>query len=172
MLRRQEGVSDDEDFTAFVARTSPRLLHSGDLLTGDRTRAEDLLQNALARAYLRWPSIRDGNPEAYVRKAMLNGYLDWWRRRRWRELPPEAAGAGPLLEDLADGVARRDAVLQALAVLTRRERAVVVLRYWHDLSEAQIAEELGVAPGTVKSTSARALARLRANDHLTLGALP
>jgi RNA polymerase sigma-70 factor (sigma-E family) len=153
-------------FEVFVAAASGRLLHAGDLLTGDRARAEDLVQLALARAFLRWGSIRDGNPEAYVRRTMVNAYLDWWRRLRWRELPQEAAGQGPSVLDPAVDVVRRDAVQRALRVLTRRERAVIVLRYWFDLSEAQIAAELGIAPGTVKSTAARALVRLRACEHV------
>jgi RNA polymerase sigma-70 factor (sigma-E family) len=165
-LAFDDRCSDDEDFAVFVAARSRRLLHAGDLLTGDRARAEDLVQQALARAYVRWGSLRDGNPEAYVRKAMLNAYLDWWRRLRWREMPEDAAGHGAYTGDLAVDVVRRDAVRQALAVLTRRERAVVVLRYWFDLSEAQIAEELDIAPGTVKSTASRALRRLRGNDHV------
>lgn len=164
--------SRDDEFTDFVAAVSRRLLHAGDLLTGDRARAEDLVQHALARAYARWPSVRDGNPEAYVRRSMLNAYLDWWRRRRWRELPEAAAGAGPASEDPAVEVVRRDAVQRALACLTRRERAVVVLRYWFDLSEEQIAAELGIARGTVKSTNARALQRLRASEHLDALAAP
>lgn len=158
----------EEEFTEFVEGASRRLLHAADLLTGDRARAEDLVQNALARTYARWSHVRAGNPEAYVRRAMLNGYLDWWRRLRWRELPlvEDAGGAAPELGDHAVDVARRDAVQRALAGLTRRERAVVVLRYWFDLSELQIAEELHIAPGTVKSTANRALHRLRQSDHL------
>jgi RNA polymerase sigma-70 factor (sigma-E family) len=161
-------ADDDEDFGRFVAATAGRLLHAADLLAGDRSRAEDLVQYALERAWLRWPRIRDGNPEAYVRRTMLNAYLDWWRRRRWRELPATAGGGDrqPHLPDHAVDVARRDAVQRALSALTHRERAVVVLRFWCDLSEAQIAAELGIAPGTVKSTLARAAHRLRDNAHL------
>lgn len=159
-------TADDAGFSAFVAASSRRLLHAGDLLTGDRARGEDLVQHALAKAYVRWPSVCSGNPEAYVRRAMLNAYLDWWRRLRWRELPPGSAGDGPAVEDHAADVARRDAVQKALALLTRRERAVIVLRYWFDLSEAQIAAELRIAPGTVKSTASRALRRLREDGEL------
>ncbi len=165
--------SDGLSFEAFVTGASGRLLHAGDLLTGDRARAEELVQLALARAFLRWGSIRDGNPEAYVRRTMVNAYLDWWRRLRWRELPEDAAeGRGPQVQDPAIDVVRRDAVRRALAVLTHRERAVVVLRYWFDLTEVQIAAELGVAPGTVKSTAARALRRLRASGHVHDGERP
>jgi len=165
-------LTPDEDFTLFVQGASGRLLHAGDLLTGDRARAEDLVQNALARCYARWPRIRDGNPEAYARRTMLNSYLDWWRRRRWRETPLTDNISGPTLTDVAVDVARRDAVQRALAELTRRERAVIVLRYWFDLSEEQIATELRIAPGTVKSTASRALQRLRRCEHLIAGPAP
>lgn len=156
----------DAQFSGFVAATSRRLLHAADLLVGDRSRAEDLVQHALARAYERWPSVAAGNPEAYVRRAILNHYLDWWRRVRPREAPPSALQVEPSSPDHAADIARRDAVQQALNLLTRRERAVVVLRFWFDLSEEQIAAELGVRPGTVKSTCARALARLRTSPDL------
>ncbi len=154
----------DEDFDAFVAAVSGRLLHAADLLAGDRARGEDLVQHGLAVAYSRWSTLLGGHPEAYVRKVMLHRYLDWWRRVRWREQPilHAADPAGPTAYDRAApgeldaDIARRDAVQRALEALTRRERAVVVLRYWLDLDEATIAAELGIAPGTVKSTAARA----------------
>jgi RNA polymerase sigma-70 factor (sigma-E family) len=157
---------DTDGFAEFATGSYRRLLHAADLLCGDRARAEDLVQHALVRAYLRWPSIRDGNPEAYVRKTIVNAYLDWWRRVRWRELPEAAEDAGGVLEDHAADVARRDAVQRAMAALTRRERAFVVLRYWYGLSEAQIAAELGVARGTVKSTLSRAISKLRDDEAL------
>ncbi len=121
-----------------------------------------------AKAFLRWDKIRADDPWAYVRRSVVNGYTDWWRRRPWREQPterlPEPAGH----PDLATGVEDRDALLLALAELTRRERAVVVLRYYQDLSEAQIADALGIAPGTVKSTALRAMRKLRGSDHLQI----
>ncbi len=112
----------EAEFVAFVAQRSRRL-RPADLLTGDRGRAEDLVQNGLAVAYARWPSIRANNPEVYVRRAMLNRYLDWWRRLRWRELPlpstPDGeATLGPVGADHASSVVRRDAVQRALAELT------------------------------------------------------
>ena len=162
----------DAEFTAFVAARSARLLHAGDLLTGSRARGEDLVQHGLAQAYSRWASLREGNPEAYVRKTMLHAYLDWWRRLRPRELPEDAAGQGESTPDIAQDLARRDLVQRALGRLTKRERAVVVLRYWYDLTEAQIADELGVAPGTVKSTAARALGKLRADEGVQLVGAP
>lgn len=162
----------EAEFVEFVTNSSRKLLHAGDLLTGDRGRAEDLVQNGLAAAYARWPSIRENSPEAYARRVMLNSYLDWWRRLRWRELPlpatPDAEAAlGPVGTDHAVSVVRRDAVQRALAELTRRERAVVVLRFWLDLTEEQIADELRIAPGTVKSTCNRALTRLRRSEELS-----
>jgi RNA polymerase sigma-70 factor (sigma-E family) len=158
--------AQDAEFTEFVVGSLRRLLHAGDLLTGDRGRAEDLVQHGLAKAYERWPSIRNGTPEAYVRRTMLNHYLNWWRRSRPREQRLLLDEGAPAAGDHAAEVARRDAVQRGLALLTRRERAVVVLRYWFQLSEAEIAVELGVRPGTVKSTCARALARLRTSPDL------
>ncbi len=159
--------SGDAAFTDFVTATSRRLLHAADLLTGDRPRAEDLVQHALARTHVRWDSVRDNDPEAFVRRAMLNHYLDWWRRRRWREVALSDTDDWATSGDDATAIAGRDAVQQALQGLTRRERGVVVLRYWFDLTEEQIADELDIARGTVKSTCARALTRLRASPHLS-----
>lgn len=154
-------------FDAFVDAASPRLLKAAVLLTGDHGRAEDLVQDSLARAFLRWERIVADDPMAYVRRSMFNGYVDWWRRRPWRELPvavlPEHVGRSV---DAAERHATTDALLRALQNLSRRERAVVVLRYFEDLSESQIAESLAIAPGTVKSACARALAKLRGSPHL------
>ena len=156
---------DDEQFSAFVAARSRHLLHAAHLLTGDRHRAEDLLQAALTRAYLRWDRIDE--PEGYVRRTMVNAHLDWWRRKPWREQVtddlPEAAGP-----DDAASYDVRDAVLSALATLSGRQRAVVVLRYYEGLSESEIAAALGCSTGTVKSAASRALARLRRHPGLVL----
>jgi RNA polymerase sigma-70 factor (sigma-E family) len=170
-MRDDDGVSrrsgdDDTDFDAFVVGSSGRLLRVAQLLTGDRGRAEDLVQDAYAKAYLRWDKIRADDPWGYVRRCLVNGYTDWWRRRPWREQPterlPEPAGS----PDHATGHADRDALLLAMSALTRRERAVVVLRFYQDLSEAQIADALDIAPGTVKSTNLRAMRKLRGSAHL------
>jgi RNA polymerase sigma-70 factor (sigma-E family) len=158
--------SDDEEFAAFVAANHARMLHVAELLTGDRGRAEDLLQNVLIRTYLRWPKIRQDNPLAYVRAALANARTDWWRRASWRERPTSAMPDIAIAADHAGPVVRRDAVLRALAALTARERAVVVLRYYEQLSEAEIAATLGIAAGTVKSTCARALGKLRISPEL------
>ncbi len=162
------GSRADEQFSAFVAARSRHLLQAAHLLTGDRHRAEDLLQTALTRAYLRWDRIEE--PEGYVRRTMVNAHTDWWRRKPWREEPTEVLPetAGPAASDTVD---TRQAVLGALATLSPRQRAVVVLRYYEGLSEAEIAATLGCSAGTVKSAASRALARLREHPGLTLSAL-
>jgi RNA polymerase sigma-70 factor (sigma-E family) len=153
-----------EGFAEFVHARGRALSRTAYLLTGDHHLAEDLLQNALAKAAARWPRLRSGSPEAYVRRVLYTEHVSGWRRRRLREFlsssPPEQLrGDGG---DPADGVATRIAVEAALARLSRGQRAVVVLRYFEDLTEAQTAQVLGVRVGTVKSQARDALARLRA----------
>jgi RNA polymerase sigma-70 factor (sigma-E family) len=160
------GRAGDAEFGAFVGGNYARLLHIADLLVGDRGRAEDLLQTVLVRTYLRWSKVRLDNPLSYVRTALANARTDSWRRGSLRERPvgePPETGLAP---DHAGQVVGRDAVMRALAVLTTRERTVVVLRFYEDLSEADIARTLGIAAGTVKSTCARALAKLRISPEL------
>lgn len=150
-------------FEGYVAARSPALWRSAWLLTGDRHRAEDLVQTALLKCWRRWDRIDPASVEAYVRRTMVTTYTDWWRRRWNGEVPtevlPEAAGAGP------DPGVRQD-VLAALASLPRGQRAVVVLRYFDDLTEAQTAASLGISIGTVKSQAARALRTLRTSGLL------
>lgn len=153
------GVRDD-DFAAFVAAHGSRLVRLAELMCGDPHRAADLTQTALERAYLRWHRIEADDPLAYVRRITVNSYRDWWRRRG-REWSTDTVPDQPVLWDVADRQAQQDLVRAALASLTRRERQVVLLRYYADLSEAAIAQELGIARGTVKSSLSRALARLR-----------
>lgn len=155
-------AASDEAFAAFVAASAGRLQRIAELITGDPHQAADLTQSALERAYLNWPRVQADDPMAYVRKIVVNQYRDWLRARMRRPerstgLLPERPAAG----DFADRHAQRDLVLGALSVLTRRERQVVVLRYFADLSGPQIAEELDIAHGTVKSTLARAIDKLR-----------
>src|SRR5262245_48749484 len=152
-------------FEEYVAVAWPRLLRSAWLLTGDWHRAEDLVQTVLARAYGRWPRLRDGSPDAYLRAMLATTYLSWWRRR-WRgEIPssevPDIAGSDP-----HHAAEVRHVVAEALARLPRRQRAVLMLRYHGDLTETATAEALGLSVGTVKSYTARALATLRADDRL------
>ena len=150
----------DEEFTEFAQASYGGLRHAAYLLTGDRHAAEDATQAALVRTYAAWSRVRRDDAFAYARRVLVNYVTDRWRRRL-REYPagdlPERA-SGP---DLADGVALRQWLTAALAGLTARERAVIVMRYLFDLPEATVARDLGVTLGTVKSTSSRALAKLR-----------
>ena len=151
----------EADFHDFVVSRSAALLATAYLLTGDRHRAEDLLQSALAKALRHWSRIhREGRVEPYVRRIMVNEQRSWWRARRLREYPvaelPERADPGG---DPA-GMSERDAVWRALRTLPPRTRAVLVLRYWEDRSEAETAQLLGCSVGTVKSLGSRGLRRL------------
>jgi RNA polymerase sigma-70 factor (sigma-E family) len=151
-------------FEEFVQGCSPRLFRTALLLAGrDRTAAEDLLQLALERAYRHWGRVcRSGDPERYVRRILANAANDRWRRAARRPERPLGPGeAGPVAGDQADVVAERDFLIRALAGLPPRQRTVLVLRYYNDLSEAEIADELGCSVGTVKSHASRGLARLR-----------
>jgi RNA polymerase sigma-70 factor (sigma-E family) len=155
-------VDPYEGFNEFVMARTGALSRTAYLLTGDHHLAEDLLQVALSRVASRWPEVRGGRPEAYVRRVLVNEFLSWRRRRRYHEQPvaePEPASVRP---DVASAVVRRMLIGQALARLSPRQRAVVVLRYFDDLTEADAAEVLGCAIGTVKSQTHNALARLRA----------
>ncbi len=150
-----------EAFRDYVAARSAALLRTAYLLTGNRADAEDLLQTAMAKTYLAWGRIRDsGAVDGYVRRVMVNSWTSLWRRRRVDEYAtdelPERAGRDPTADlDL------HDALWRALGRLPRRQRAAVVLRYYEDLTEAETADALGIAVGTVKSTVSRGLARLR-----------
>jgi RNA polymerase sigma-70 factor (sigma-E family) len=158
------GAAHDEDFREFVAARSQRLLSTAYLLTGDRDLAEDLLQAALLRAYRHWRRLTAaGDPEAYIRRILVNQRISWWRRRRLDEVSiPEYHGTiAGVTDDPSAALAERDRVWQALRGLPPRTRAVVVLRYWEDMSEADTAEQLGCTVGTVKSLGSRGLARLR-----------
>jgi RNA polymerase sigma-70 factor (sigma-E family) len=168
-MREASAVTDRPapTFEEFVALRGRDLWRSAWLLTGDAQKAEDLVQTALVKCWLRWSSIaNDGAVEAYVRRAMLTTYTDWWRRRWTGEVP---TGVLPEVERLADQAVvdeRRDLVA-ALATLPRGQRAVLVLRYFNDLTEAQTADALGISVGTVKSQASRAIATLRTSHLLT-----
>jgi len=158
-------MANAEDFEAFVAHAWPRLLRSAWLLTGDWQRAEDLVQTVLARVYGRWSRIQDGAPEPYVRAMLATTYLTWWRRR-WRGEIPVAHFPDRPAADAHGQVELRHAVGQALARLPSRQRAVLMLRFHGDLTEAATADALGLSVGTVKSYTARAIATLRADARL------
>jgi RNA polymerase sigma-70 factor (sigma-E family) len=157
--------SSEERFDAFVAARGGALWRSAWLLTGDRHLAEDLVQTALAKAWPKWPGIgEEGRFEAYVRRTLFTTYVAWWRRKwngeRPTARPPDSAG------HTADPDLGHD-LMAALAGLPRMQRAVVVCRWFEDLSEAQAADRLGISVGTVKSHGSRALAALRSSPHLT-----
>ena len=155
-----------EAFRAYVAARSPALMRTAYLLTGSRPDAEDLLQTALAKTYLAWDRIREREAvDGYVRKVMVNTQTSFWRRRRLDERPTESVPERPG-RDLTADLDLHDALWTALATLTKRQRAMVVLRYYEDLSEAEVARVLGVSVGTVKSTTSRALTALRDDSGL------
>ncbi|GAA2635792.1 SigE family RNA polymerase sigma factor [Paractinoplanes durhamensis] len=148
----------ETEFTAFVAERGQALLRIAHALTGDRGRAEDLVQGALAKAYAKWPRIH-GDAEAYVRRVIYNDRVSVWRRASRR--PEVLAAEVPERPGHDLDVAERIAVREALLSLPARQRAVLVLRYLEDLSVEETAEALGCRPGTVASQTSRALAKLR-----------
>ncbi|ADB31516.1 RNA polymerase, sigma-24 subunit, ECF subfamily [Kribbella flavida DSM 17836] len=167
-------VDQDEDFAAFVAARSARLMHIAHMLCGDRELARDIAQTALEKAYVRWGRIRLADPFAYVRQAVVNECRMGWRRRSGGEVPLATVGEADFgvrsvssVADPAVAVTQRLDLLAALAGLTRRERTVVVLRYVENLSEAETARIVGIAPGTVKSTLARGRDKLRRSGALS-----
>jgi RNA polymerase sigma-70 factor (sigma-E family) len=156
--RVADGATGDADaFSAWAASAQRRLLRTAVLLTGDHQRAEDLVQEALVKVALRWRRLRDGRPEAYARQVIVRDNISWWRKHR-REVLVEPPEGRPV--DLTDSTERRLLLDRALAALTPRQRAVVVLRYYDDLTEQATADALGVAVGTVKSQTHLALRRL------------
>lgn len=146
-----------ESFSAWVSLRRDDLLRSAFLLTGDRARAEDVLQDALVKVAQRWGRLRDGNPDGYVRQIIYHAQASWWRSRR------EYAVAQVRDQTTApdESIHRALVLRQALARLTPGQRAVIVLRYFEDLTEQETARVLGIATGTVKSQSAVAIRRLR-----------
>jgi RNA polymerase sigma-70 factor (sigma-E family) len=161
----------EAEFTEFMNGRWSALVRMGYGLTGDQGFAEDLAQTALAKAYASWPRVRRaGDPDAYVRRIMLNANHSRFRKRRVHEQltdqPPEtgAQEAGPPDD--------RSALMSALMRLPAGQRAVVVLRYWMDMTETEAAAVLGCSVGNVKSQAARALAKLRVSEDLAEGMRP
>ncbi|GHF70091.1 SigE family RNA polymerase sigma factor [Streptomyces thermodiastaticus] len=157
-------------FSAYVRHRRPVLLRTARSLTANPSDAEDLLQTALAKTYAAWERIEDQRAlDGYVRRALLNTRTSQWRKRKvdefaCGELPEPEAEPGSA--DPAEQQALRDAMWRAITKLPARQRAMVVLRYYEDLSEAQTAEVLGVSVGTVKSAVSRALGKLREDAEL------
>lgn len=159
-------------FHEYASANRNRLVRFGWLLTGDHQAAEDLVQTALERVWPRWGRVsRGGNVDAYVHKVMTSTHLTW-RRRLWHgERPTDFAADHSAFHRLHDADAHaawdeRDALVRALDTLPPRQRAVIVLRYFLDLSEAACADALSCTPGTVKSQTAKALRTLRASSVL------
>ncbi|MBZ6229536.1 SigE family RNA polymerase sigma factor [Streptomyces olivaceus] len=157
-------------FSSYVKARQPVLLRTARSLTANPSDAEDLLQTALTKTYVAWERIEDHRAlDGYVRRALLNTRTSQWRKRKvdefaCDELPePEPVAAG---DDPAERQALHDAMWRAITKLPARQRAMVVLRYYEDLSEAQTAEVLGVSVGTVKSAVSRALGKLREDPEL------
>jgi RNA polymerase sigma-70 factor (sigma-E family) len=159
-------VPDDRGFGEYVSARSRALLRTAYLLTGNVADAEDLVQAALAKTFLAWDRIEDRSAvDGYVRRAMVNTHISWWRRRRVEEyptddIPDQAVADHAVSSDLQETLRR------AIDRLPQRMRAAVVLRYYEDMTEAEVAEVLGVSLGTVKSTVSRAVAKLRTDADL------
>lgn len=154
---------DEAAFAEFVTREWSRLVRVGFLLTGDVGRAEDLVQQALVKVHRHWPRVhRDGSPYAYTRAAVANESTSWWRRRRVAEdLGDLPASAERDPRDAYAGVDTRDELVRVLHELPPRMRAVIVLRFYDELSEAETAHALNMSVGSVKSQTSRGLARMR-----------
>ncbi len=152
---------DDDEFRAFVASRGPALLRTAYMLTGDQHLAEDLVQSALEKAAARWQHIRaSAATEAYVRRILYRERVSFWRRRRVTETLPGELPERPVAGGY-DAVDDRAVLRQAMSRLGRRQRTVLVLRFYEDMTETQVADVLGVSVGTVKSQAAKALRRLR-----------
>jgi RNA polymerase sigma-70 factor (sigma-E family) len=152
----------DDRFAAYVRSHGDRLLRVAVLLTGDWQAAEDLVQASLAKLYRAWPRLdTSADPDAYLRRIMVNTHRSWWRARWRHEVPTADPPAGRPTEDFADRLAVGALVRQALGKLSRQQRIVLVLRYCEDLPEAEVAALLGCSAGTVKTHAHRGLRALR-----------
>ncbi len=164
----EESRSGDGDpaFREYVLARGTALLRMAVMLTGNRADAEDLVQAALAKTYLAWGKINDRAAlDAYVRRAMVNTHISWWRHRKLEEFPTDEL-PDQVVADHARDSDMAEVVRRALDRLPRRMRAAVMLRYFEDMTEPEIAVALGISLGTVKSTVSRAVARLRIDEEL------
>jgi RNA polymerase sigma-70 factor (sigma-E family) len=152
---------DREVFSAFVAARSGSLLRTAYLLVGDHGLAQDLVQEALVKTYQSWGRLRDpGNAEAYTRRVMVTTLVSWRRRRSFHERP-NAVLRDVVATDPSEVVVERDAVWRELQALPPRQRAALVLRFYEDMSDAEVADVLGCQPATVRSHVSQGLGRLR-----------
>jgi RNA polymerase sigma-70 factor (sigma-E family) len=160
------GGPDDPCFREYVAARSRSLLRTAYLLTGNIPDAEDLVQSALAKTYQAWDRIEDRAAlDGYVRRAMVNTHISWWRRRRVEEFPTDEV-PDQVVADPSGNSDLQDTLRRAIDRLPQRMRAAVMLRYYEDMTEAEVADVLGVSLGTVKSTVSRAVAKLRTDAEL------
>jgi len=150
----------DEEFVEFAQASSARLQRAAYLLTGDRHQAEEIAQATLVRVYAAWGRVRRRDPYAYARTVLANLVHDQWRRPM-REYATEVLPEREAPRDVADDVTRRRWLIGALGALSPRERSVIVLRHLLDASEAEVARDLNMSKGTVKSLNSRGLAKLR-----------
>jgi RNA polymerase sigma-70 factor (sigma-E family) len=166
VTRAERAGWDDPGFRDYVTARSRSLLRTAYLLTGNAADAEDLVQAVLAKTYLAWDRIEDrGALDGYVRRAMVNTHISWWRHRRVEEYPTDEIPDQPVA-DHASRSELQDTMRRAIDRLPQRMRAAVVLRYYEDMTEAEVAAALGVSLGTVKSTISRAVAKLRIDAEL------
>ncbi|GID97382.1 SigE family RNA polymerase sigma factor [Amorphoplanes digitatis] len=150
-------------FEQYVRARGEALCRFAHLLCGDRHLGEDLVQEVLVKAHRRWASIEAEQPDSYLRTALVRSHISWLRRRSSGERPSAEPARAAVLGDFADQHAAREDMWGLLAGLTRTQRAVLVLRYYEDLDDRQIAEILRSSPSTVRVHAARGLARLRAD---------
>jgi RNA polymerase sigma-70 factor (sigma-E family) len=152
-------IVNHEEFRAYVLSRGAALLRVANQLTSNPSDAEDLLQAALAKTYLAWDRIKDRSSlDSYVRRAMVNINISWWRRRKIEEYPAEELPEVPVRHDPRHTY---DDLEQALERLPARQRTAIVLRYYEDMTEPEIARALGISVGTVKSSVSRGMAKLR-----------
>ena len=162
MAANAQGTAQVMDFEEYVRNRQEALLRSARRLVPDPIDAQDLVQTALARTYPRWGDIADKSlADAYMRRVMINTRTEWWRARRLEEVPTPELPEGSV-DDGAEQRADRAMLLDALGMLAPKQRQVVLLRHYRQLSTEETAHALGMSVGTVKSTLHRALARLRA----------
>jgi RNA polymerase sigma-70 factor (sigma-E family) len=161
-----KSVEKDAEFAEYMAARQPSLLRTAYLLSGDRHTAEDLVQTALAKLYLSWDKVQNRElVDGYVRRILVNENNSMWRRAwKRREVSTDEVPERTTDLDTADHgerAARSTALWDFVQTLPRKQRAVIVLRYYEELSEAEIADVLGISVGTVKSQASRALASMR-----------